>query len=220
MEPLLLIGSSGHAGVILDILSLQSRYRVVGLLDSFAPEGSKKHGYEIVGVPEDVASVGKRYGCSAFFVAIGDNWGRHQLSAQLLMQVPSAELISVAHPSAVISKSARLGRGSSIMAGAVVGNSSSVGPGCIVNTGSSIDHDSELNEFSSVGPGVHLGGGVVVGERSAIGIGAAVIHNVRIGNDTVIGAGSAVVRNMPDRVVAYGVPAAVIRSREMHERYL
>jgi acetyltransferase-like isoleucine patch superfamily enzyme len=35
---------------------------------------------------------------------------------------------------------------------------------------------------------------------------------VRVGRYSLIGAGAVVVRDIPDRVVAYGVPARVIRA--------
>ena len=34
------------------------------------------------------------------------------------------------------------------------------------------------------------------------------IHGITIGDDTVVGAGAVVLEDVPDRVVAYGVPAA------------
>jgi acetyltransferase-like isoleucine patch superfamily enzyme len=47
-----------------------------------------------------------------------------------------------------------------------------------------------------------------------------VIHGVTIGADTVIGAGALVLHDLAERVVAYGVPARVARTREIDEPYL
>ena len=44
-----------------------------------------------------------------------------------------------------------------------------------------------------------------------LGIGSVAIPGVRIGAWTTVGAGAAVVRDVPDRVVAMGVPARVKR---------
>ena len=46
------------------------------------------------------------------------------------------------------------------------------------------------------------------------------IHEVTIGADTVVGAGAVVLGDLPDRVVAFGVPARVVRDREPGEPYL
>ena len=47
---------------------------------------------------------------------------------------------------------------------------------------------------------------------SLIGVGAAVLPRVTIGNETVVGAGAIVARDLPDSVVASGVPARIRRS--------
>jgi acetyltransferase-like isoleucine patch superfamily enzyme len=39
-----------------------------------------------------------------------------------------------------------------------------------------------------------------------------------VGRDSVIGAGAVVTKPIPDRVLAAGVPARVIRGREPHDR--
>jgi virginiamycin A acetyltransferase len=53
---------------------------------------------------------------------------------------------------------------------------------------------------------------VRVGAGSWIGSAAVVLANV--GRDTIVGAGAVVTRPLPDRVVAAGVPARIVRSRE------
>jgi acetyltransferase-like isoleucine patch superfamily enzyme len=53
---------------------------------------------------------------------------------------------------------------------------------------------------------------VVVGEHSWLGHGAIVLPGVTIGRHVVVGAGSVVTDDLPDRCVAVGNPARVIRS--------
>jgi maltose O-acetyltransferase len=52
---------------------------------------------------------------------------------------------------------------------------------------------------------------VSVGDEALVGVGVAIQPHVRIGARSVIGVGSAVVKDVPDDVVAVGVPAKVIR---------
>lgn len=60
-------------------------------------------------------------------------------------------------------------------------------------------------------PGVTISGGVQIGSRVHIGTGAVVIQSLGIGQGAVVGAGAVVTRDIPDYVVAYGVPASVRR---------
>ena len=100
------------------------------------------------------------------------------------------------------------------------GRCEAIGDFCILNTNSSVDHDNRLGSFSSLAPRVATGGNVFLDEGSAIGIGAVILHGRKIGRHAVVGAGSVVTRDIPDQTVAYGVPANVVRSRTIGEKYL
>ena len=69
---------------------------------------------------------------------------------------------------------------------------------------------------------VKAGHGVTVWNRSRqkmeplVGLGAVVKPCVRIGCGAVVGAGAVVVDDLPDHVVAAGVPAKVLRRIETH----
>jgi acetyltransferase-like isoleucine patch superfamily enzyme len=54
---------------------------------------------------------------------------------------------------------------------------------------------------------------VRIGAGSWIGSAAVVMADV--GRDSIVGAGSVVNRSIPDRVLAAGVPARVLRTREL-----
>lgn len=53
---------------------------------------------------------------------------------------------------------------------------------------------------------------ITIGKFCWIGAGAIIMPGVTIGDGTVVGAGSVVTRSLPDRVVATGNPARVLRS--------
>ena len=56
--------------------------------------------------------------------------------------------------------------------------------------------------------------GITLGENVWLGTGAKVMDGVRIGRDVVVGAGAIVTEDLPDGVVAVGVPARVVRHRD------
>lgn len=217
---IVIIGCSGHARVIIDILEQEGPYHIVGLLDSYKPPETELLGYRVFGTEEDLPALLAARVCEGGIVAIGDNWTRGKMVARIRQLAPEFRFISAIHPSACIARDVQIGRGTAIMAAAVVNTGSRIGEFCILNTRCSIDHECVLGDFSSLAPGAVTGGRVQVGAYSAVAIGATISHEVKIGEHTVIGAGAIVMRDVPDHVVAYGVPARVIRQRNPGDPYL
>jgi len=58
-----------------------------------------------------------------------------------------------------------------------------------------------------VGPGARLAGNVSVYEGAFLGIGSCVVPGCRIGEWATVGAGGVVVGEIPEGVVAKGIPA-------------
>ena len=138
-------------------------------------------------------------------VAIGNNTVRH---AKLMELVGAgAQLVSLIHPHAMISRYAAIGMGSVVFAGVVVNAGAQIGSGAILNTGCSVDHDCVLEDAVHVSPGARLAGAVQVGSKSWIGIGACVRQSIHIGSHVIVGAGAAVVSDVADSHTVVGVPA-------------
>lgn len=217
---LVIIGSSGQARVVIDIVEKNKEFEIFGLIDSFRTKNEKEMGYSILGDLDVLKDLNSKNNINAIHVAIGNNWFRNEITEQVCIQSPNLNLPTLIHPSAVIAKNVEIGAGSVIMAGACIGVNSKIGKCCIVNTNSSIDHDTNIGDYSSIGPGCNLGGELKIGSRTAIGIGSTVKHRINIGNDVLIGAHSYVNFDVVDGVVAFGVPARVKRSVVIGEKYL
>ena len=97
-----------------------------------------------------------------------------------------------------------------IVAGSVINPAAAIGENVIINTGSSVDHECIIG-----GRGTHRAGGAFGGvcHRRARFVGRYRFGGKgrSIGSDVMIGAGSVVLRDIPDGVLAYGVPARVVR---------
>jgi sugar O-acyltransferase (sialic acid O-acetyltransferase NeuD family) len=220
VEKIVLIGSSGHAKVVVDIVEKQARYKIVGFVDSLRPLGAQTLGYEIIGNEADLPSLISEHRIDGAIVAIGDNAVRESVVTRIAMLCPSLRFVSAIHPAAVIGIDVSIGAGTVIMAGAVVNPSCQIGDFCIVNTKASLDHDSAMQDFSSLAPGVTTGGSCQVGRSSAVGIGASLRHGVHIGEHAVIGGQSMVLDDVQSYTVAYGSPAKAVRSRRRGDKYL
>ncbi|QPN64310.1 acetyltransferase [Synechococcus sp. CBW1004] len=218
--PLLIIGASGHAHALLALLQRHGGFQPVGLIDSFKAPGSQVHGLPILGGETDLPRLCGCHGVQHLLVAIGDNFQRQAISERIRRELPTAIFPTLVDPSAVVAPDAHLVAGVVVMAQAHVGAGCMLEEGALLNTRASLDHDSTMSPYASLAPGVVTGGRVRIGARSFVGLGAQLIQRIQIGQDTVVGAGALVLSDMPERVLTYGAPARVVRSRQPDEPYL
>ena len=206
------LGAGGHAKVVIEILCMGHDVEVMGLLD---PK-RELWGSKVVGVPvlgdDDMLAELHDQGVRHAFVglgSIGDARPRTALYAKARSH--GFELVSAVHPQAVVSPSAEVGHGPTIMAAAVVNAEARLGDNVIVNTGAVVEHDCVLAAHVHIATGARLASAVHVGEGAHVGVGASVRQGIRVGEHAIVGAGAAVVADVPDGVVVVGVPARVLR---------
>ncbi len=211
-ERLVIWGASGHALVVADIIRLMNTYQIMGMVDEMNPEraASEFAGYKVLGGRETLDNLCERQ-VRRVIVAFGNCQGRLQV-AQFL-RGRGFQLATAVHPRATIAADVSIGAGSVIVAGSVINPAAAIGENVIINTGASVDHECVIEEGVHIAPGAHLAARVSVGRGSWVGIGSVVREGVHIGSDVMIGAGSVVLHDIPDGVLAYGVPAVVIRKQ-------
>jgi len=217
---IVVIGASGHAKVVIDIIERENKYNIVGLIDSYKPKETKIFDYKVLGTEEELPILIKKLNCNAGIIAIGDNWIRKLVYNKIIKLVPNFKFIIAIHPNSIIGKNVTIGKGTVIMPGVIVNSDSKIDNFCILNTKASLDHDCYLKMFSSLAPNATVGGNVTIGSYSAICLGANVIQDITIGNHSIIGAGALVNKNVKDYEMVYGVPAKVIRTINKGEKYL
>ena len=215
MSRVVVVGGSDQGRQTIDVLEAGAAHTVAGVLDPGLAVGSTVCGYPVI----DAAGV-EATDANGFVVAVGDNAVRAAAIARVRSERPDLALVSAIHPAAVVARDAVVGAGALLMAGAVVSNGCVVGEGVLMGTNASIDHDASLGDFASLAPGATTGGNVHIGAYTAVLLGANVIHEVTIGAHTVVGAGAVVLDDLGDHVVAYGVPARVVRTRAAGDPYL
>lgn len=190
-------GASGHGLVVADIA------RACGYDDIiFCDDGDNEYP-----TFEDI----KRISGIPIVFGIGSNTTRAKLFEKV--KDSGLEIVSLIHPSAIISPSAIIGKGTVVMPNVVVNAKATVGNGVILNTSCVVEHECIIDDFVHISPKVALAGDVKVEKFTHVGIGSNVIQGIIIGKNVIVGGGSTVIRNIDDNQKVVGVPAEAITSK-------
>lgn len=192
---LVLIGAGGHSHACIDVIELESRYTIAGLVGSPQEVGTKHFGYEVIATDTEMRELAKQYQFA--LITLGQiHTAKHRI--RLYGQVLDAgfKLPSVIAPTAYVSPRAVIGAGTIVMHGAIINAGAIVGNNCIVNTRSIIEHDAHVADHCHISTGVILNGGSSIGTGSFIGSGTIIKEGVAIGVDALVGMGLSVRRDL------------------------
>jgi len=205
--PLILVGGSGHAGVLADALLATGR-TVLGFVD-VDPDRPALFGIPCLGDDEAVLAHAPERVLLVNGVGSAAGTAR-RAEVYRRFRVRGYRFASVVHPAAVVSSRATLSQGAQIMAGALLQAGARLGENVIVNTGAVVDHDCRLEDHAHVASGAVLCGAVRVGAGTHIGAGATLIQGITLGAGCLVGAGAVVLRDVPAGARVAGVPARPI----------
>ena len=147
---LLIFGAGQYGQVLKEIAQATGRYAQLSFMDDKPNEG-------VIGKLDDYIKFAGLY--QDAIVAIGNPEIRLKWIDILekYYHIPS-----MVHPSAYVSPSANIGKGTIVEPLAVVHTSVEIGKGCIISAGSVINHNAVL------GDGVHVDCGCIIPARSVI----------------------------------------------------
>jgi sugar O-acyltransferase (sialic acid O-acetyltransferase NeuD family) len=176
---LLIIGAGGHGVSVAEAAELSGAFEVMGFLDDALPVGEVVLRSSVLGAATEFTRLDSyRAACDQAIVAVGNNTVREQLVKQLIDV--GFDLATVIHPRAFVSPSARVGRGSAVMAGAIVGTDACLGFGTIVNCGAVVDHHARVEDYGHLGVNACMAGGTLLGRGAWMQAGTALGYGVEI----------------------------------------
>jgi sugar O-acyltransferase (sialic acid O-acetyltransferase NeuD family) len=220
IENIVLFGGGIQASICIDIVLKENKYHIVGIIDSKKEIGAEIYGFPIIGRQEEIQELIDKYNIQGGLITIGDNWSRKIIYDSIINKVPDFPFVNAIHPTTVIGMNVFFGFGVVTAAGCIINPNCTIGNFCLLGTGSQLEHDSVMDDFSSITCGSITGGLVHIGKFAAITLGVVVVDRIKIGENTVVGSGALVTADLPDNVLAYGIPAKVIRQRALGERFL
>jgi sugar O-acyltransferase (sialic acid O-acetyltransferase NeuD family) len=217
IQKIVIIGAGGFGREVLDIFEEDNRrqrkrrWDILGFIDD-NPEiqGKKIRGYPVLGGVEWFSTPEAKE--TKAVIAIGDNKVRKKVAEKA--EAYGAKFCNIIHPSVIMTPYVKLGKGVIIAAGCILTNNITIGDHVIINLDVTIGHDTVIESFVSLAPGVHINGNNKIEEGVYVGSGAVTIQNIKIGKWSIIGAGAVVIKDIPEKVVAVGMPAKPIKPIE------
>ncbi|QOL27088.1 acetyltransferase [Thalassotalea sp. LPB0316] len=201
-KSVIMIGSGGHASVLLDILLKQKVDVIAVSSNEEVIERTIFKGIKHIKGNEGVLA----YSSNDVLLVngVGAMPGsdiRRKIHKNFTEQ--GYQFLTVIADDAYVSEYATLAQGVQVLSMAVIQAGATVGEASIINTKASVDHDCQLGFNNHIAPGATLSGQVVTGENVHIGTGANVIQCLEIGSNSVIGAGATLTKNLGHNQIVY-----------------
>lgn len=205
-KKLYIIGSGGHCRPVSEC-ALDLGYRVLSIIDLNKKKNKKKE--TILGISvKPYNEIKKIFKDSKVFLAIGDNEIREKI---FTIYKNLFDFVNLVHPSALISKSAKIGIGNFVGPKAIINSKSIILNNCIINTAAILEHEVKLKNNIHIAPGSIICGRTKIYSNVLIGAGSVVLDNLKIKENTIIGAGSVVNANTVPNSTYVGIPAKKIK---------
>lgn len=203
-QPLLILGTTPYALVFADAFEALVEFQVAGFVENLNRQRClERHGGLPVHWIDDIAPWRDSH---AAVCCLSTSFRDAFIRPVKDMGFRFATLI---HPTATVSRKSTVGEGTSLNIGCIVAGYTQIGRYVQVNRGVTIGHHTTIEDFVTIQPGVNLAGNCHIGSHTYIGIGATILDGVRIGAHSIVGAGALVTRDLPERVLALGVPARI-----------
>lgn len=212
MSKILLIGGGGHCKSVLNtIISSNSQYDTISIIDRPERCGEKICGIEIIGTDNDIESLFQKGYKEAFVTlgSIGNPTRRIELYKKIKrigFSVPVIRDIS-----ASVSNYAKVDEGVFIGKNVVINADAEIQIGSIINTSATIEHDCKIGKFVHIASGSIICGNCIIGDNVHIGANSTIIQGTDIGINALVGAGAVVIKNIESRAVVVGNPGRRIR---------
>ena len=212
---LIILGTGGNCMDILEAVreinasAAEGLYECAGFLDDDAEKRGREYcGVKVLG-PVDAAP---QYADCFFVNGIGSPanfWRKKDIIART--GLPPDRFEAVIHPSASVSPTAQVGRGSVVLQNVAVASNAVIGNHVIILPNSVIGHGDVIGDYTCIAGGACIAGGVAVGESCYLGANSTIRGNTRIGDRCLVGMGSVVLGSVDANSVVVGNPARYLR---------
>lgn len=217
---IIILGTNGNCIDILDTINeiairsstdshaVKAQLECIGFLD----DDAEKWGKEILGV-KVLGPINTAANYDAMFVNGIGSPGTFHRKPEIIARagVQEDRWATVIHPTASVSRTASIGKGTVIFQNVTVTSNAVIGDHVVILPNSVISHDAQIGDYTCIAGGVCVSGNVRVGMKCYLGTNSAIINNITIGEMSLIGMGSVVLKDVPENTVVAGNPARELR---------
>ncbi len=210
-----IVGAGKYGEVYLAYLN-EAGVNVVGFLDDDPKfSGVSIHGIPVMGGLAMLPDLAAKYGVDTIYCPLGDN----RLRVKVLKDAESLGycIPNFIHPSVFVSPEVSIGdKGVYIFPRTVIMPWTRIHNYVMMSVNSIVSHHSELDEGTFLSFGVNFGASIHAKKYTYCGISSTVMTGVHeLGENCMIGAGAVVIKDVPDNAVMAGVPAKVLKYKEV-----
>jgi sugar O-acyltransferase (sialic acid O-acetyltransferase NeuD family) len=209
---MIIFGAKGFSKEILEILYKNNYENKIGFFDNIDSKnlGMIYNEYPILKNQTDLEDFFSTNG-NNFTLGIGIPANRFK-AFEFMSRYGGVLTSTISKNSEIGSFNTYVDIGCNITSGVIITNDVNIGRGSLINLNVTIGHNSQIGEFSELCPGVNISGNCNIGDFVFIGTNSTILPNISIGKNSIIGAGSVVTKDIPENVLAFGVPAEIVKN--------
>lgn len=212
MDNIIVIGSGGHAKVVVSIIRKTGKYNILGYTD--IEDQGEVLGCPFIGNDNVLEQLIKDHPGASIVIGLGMLNSESAIKRKKIFDYVCSlgyNLPTIVSPDAIVNTQVSIGSGTVVMDGVVINSGTEIGKGVILNTRCSVDHDCTIGDFVHIAPGATLSGGVEMGENCFVGTGAVISEYKRIESNSTLGAGTVVVNDLTVPGIYVGIPSRKIK---------
>lgn len=210
----IIIGAGKYGEVYLSYLQ-EAGVDVIGFLDDDPKyENHCVKGIPVLGTVSKLETLKNTHQIEAVYCPLGNNFLRVKFlswAKELGYETPN-----YIHPSVIISPGVEIGKGVYILLGTTIMPHTVIKDYVMISMGVHLAHHCVLDEGVFLSTGCNFGASIHAHKYVYCGISSTIMTGIHeLGEDCLIGAGAVVIRDVPKKAVMAGVPANILRIKEL-----
>ncbi|SEJ29115.1 sugar O-acyltransferase, sialic acid O-acetyltransferase NeuD family [Myroides marinus] len=138
---------------------------------------------------------------------------KERIELLLSYGIPLERFGSFIHPSAIVSRSAKIGYGTVVLANSVVNSQSILGNFCTLHSNVLIGHDTTIDDYTFIAAHNVIGSSTKIGKANFFGLNSSINNYITIGDYCFVAMASNVIKSIDNETKVKGNPAKSFESK-------